>query len=163
VTPRVDVAGPENAGELWTVQRAAFLDEATVYATTDIPPLRETLDELHADLAAPHVRTLAVWLGTRLVGSARGRVDGDRMEVARISVAPDQRGQGFGRLLLTAVEQAAPEQVRTLWLYTGARSEDNQRMYRKAGYREKRRVRDSIGIEIVQMEKPVDAPPNTVA
>jgi putative acetyltransferase len=46
------------------------------------------------------VLALGAWTGTRLAGSVRGRVDGDRMEVARFSVAPDLQGQGIGTALI---------------------------------------------------------------
>jgi tRNA (guanine37-N1)-methyltransferase len=50
-------------------------------------------------------------------------------------VAPDLQGRGIGRLLLGAIEQAAPADVHELILFTGAGSERNLRMYKKAGYR----------------------------
>jgi hypothetical protein len=71
----------DDAGEAWTVQRAAFLGEAERYRTLEIPPLRETLTELRADVADPAVLPLGGWVGPRLVGSVRGRVDGDLAEV----------------------------------------------------------------------------------
>jgi tRNA (guanine37-N1)-methyltransferase len=50
-------------------------------------------------------------------------------------VAPDLQGRGHGRRLHALIEQAAPEQVSTYSLFTGAGSADNIRMYKKAGYR----------------------------
>ena len=142
-----------DAGELWTVQRAAYLTEAQRYQETRIPPLLETLDEVRADIESPVVVTLGAWDGPRLVGSARGRPDGDRMEVARVCVAPDQQGRGVGRALLTAIEDAAPSAVRTLWLIAGAASADNLRLYRKAGYAETSSMTDAVGIVLAVLEK----------
>ena len=50
-------------------------------------------------------------------------------------VAPDLQGGGLGRVLLRAVEEAAPAEVTAYALFTGAGSTRNQRMYKKAGYR----------------------------
>ena len=50
-------------------------------------------------------------------------------------VRPDQRGSGLGRALLELVEDLAPADVTTYVLFTGAGSIDNQRMYKKAGFR----------------------------
>ena len=50
-------------------------------------------------------------------------------------VAPDLQGRGLGRFLLTHIEQAAPDEVTSYQLFTGAGSVDNIRMYKKAGYR----------------------------
>jgi GNAT superfamily N-acetyltransferase len=135
-----------------TVQRAAYVTEAQRYDAPNIPPLRETLDEVRADLAgdAPAV---AAWLGPRLVGSVRGRVDGDRMEIARLTVAPDLQGRGIGRALLAAVHAAAPAPVVRFWLVTGARSDDNRRLYAAAGYVDVGVAVDPAGVELVRMER----------
>jgi tRNA (guanine37-N1)-methyltransferase len=75
----------------------------------------------------------------RLVGSVRARPqgEGDQREwfIGRLMVAPDLQGHGLGRWLLEQVEAAAPADTRWYGLVTGARSEDNLRRYRRAGYR----------------------------
>jgi GNAT superfamily N-acetyltransferase len=150
---------PEHAGEALTVQRAAYVTEAQRYAAPTIPPLVETLDELRADLAAG-VLSRGAWLGPRLVGSVRGRVEGSRMEVLRFAVAPDMQGRGVGRALLTAVHAAAPSTVRVFWLVTGAESPENLHLYASSGYRVVGTVTDAAGFELVRME--LDRPPGTV-
>jgi tRNA (guanine37-N1)-methyltransferase len=52
-----------------------------------------------------------------------------------VMVAPDLQGRGLGRVLLDAIEQAAPDDVTGYVLFTGEHSERNIRMYKKAGYR----------------------------
>lgn len=153
---RVAPAEAGHAGELWTVQRAAYVTEAQLYHAPGIPPLAETLPEVRAELSSPHVLVFAAWHGSRLVGSVRGRVDGDRMEVARFAVAPDQQGNGVGTALLTALEDAVPATVRTLWLVTGARSAPNLRLYERHGYRRAGGFTDDVGVTLVRMEKAVD-------
>ncbi|RQX52050.1 GNAT family N-acetyltransferase, partial [Micromonospora chalcea] len=69
-----------DAGEILTVQRAAYLVEAQRYRDVFLPPLTETLDEVRAALAGPDV-VLAARRGPRLVGSVRARVDGDTAHV----------------------------------------------------------------------------------
>lgn len=158
MTPvRVGPAGPEHAGELFTVQRAAYVSEAQRYAAPDIPPLVEPLERVVADLAAPDVLTFGAWLGARLVGSVRGRPAGDRLEVARFAVAPDLQGRGIGTALLAAVEAAAPPGIRTLWLTTGARSEPTLRLYERSGYRRVAERTDAAGVALILLEKPVQA------
>jgi ribosomal protein S18 acetylase RimI-like enzyme len=143
-----------HAGEALTVQRAAYVTEAQHYDAPRIPPLTETLDELRADLMAG-VLAIGAWTGTRLAGTVRGRVTGDRMEIARFSVAPDLQGQGIGGALLAAVEEAAPAGIRVFWLITGAESEGNLRLYRKAGYEVVADTTDAVGVALVVLEKPV--------
>lgn len=40
----------DDAGEVLTIQRAAFVSEARIYGSVDMPPLTQTLDELEAEL-----------------------------------------------------------------------------------------------------------------
>jgi tRNA (guanine37-N1)-methyltransferase len=50
-------------------------------------------------------------------------------------VAPDLQRRGLGRVLLAHIEAVAPPEATSYTLFTGARSVDNIRMYKKAGYR----------------------------
>ncbi|SDP89251.1 GNAT family N-acetyltransferase [Lentzea jiangxiensis] len=142
----------EHAGEVLTVQRAAYLQEARRYGAWDLPPLVETLDEIREHLAGG-TPALGAFDGTRLVGSVRSRVDGERMEVARLAVAPDAQGGGVGRLLLRAIGERAPEGVRVVWLFTGAESDENLRFYESAGFVRVSEHLDAVGIRCVSLEQ----------
>jgi hypothetical protein len=78
------VIGPEHAGEVLTVQRAAFVAEARVYGTTEIPPLVETLDQVRHELAT--TLTMGAWQGSRLVGAARLTLDGPIGWISRVAL-----------------------------------------------------------------------------
>jgi ribosomal protein S18 acetylase RimI-like enzyme len=145
----------EYAGEALTVQRAAYVTEAQRYAAPDLPPLLESLDDLRADLASGRP-AFGAWLGPRLVGSVRGRPDGDRMEISRLAVAPDLQRMGIGGRLLAAVEAAAPPRVRTMWLITGAESDGSLALYRRAGYTVVGQDTDAAGVTLAVLEKPVE-------
>ena len=41
---------PDDAGEVLTLQRAAFVQEALIYGTPHMPPLTQTLEEITAEL-----------------------------------------------------------------------------------------------------------------
>ncbi len=129
---RIGPADPDCAGEILTLQRAAFLGEAHLVGTTDLPPLTETWAEVATALAEQTV--LVARRGTRVVGAVRGRRDGSTWEVGRLAVAPDEQGRGTGGRLLTAVEQAAPVDVTTFRLDTGAASLGNVAFYSRRGY-----------------------------
>jgi ribosomal protein S18 acetylase RimI-like enzyme len=152
--PRIGPVGPEHAGELLTVQYAAYVTVAQDYSTPFLPPLRETLAEARAALAAPEVVARAAWLGPRLVGSVRGRCTGERMQVMRLAVAPDQRRRGLARRLLTALEDAAPAAVRELVLDTGARSTGPLALYHDLGYAVVGEAMDSAGVALALLAKP---------
>jgi tRNA (guanine37-N1)-methyltransferase len=137
-----------DAGELLTLQRACWLQEQQANPGLTVWALQESLDDVVAWLG--EWTTLVLRRGVRMVGAARGRVDGDTWEVGRVMVAPDVQGQGLGRLLLGAIEAAAPIDVASYTLFTGAGSTRNQRMYRKAGYRHCGEVEPGV----VRMTKP---------
>ncbi|KKK07359.1 GNAT family N-acetyltransferase [Micromonospora sp. HK10] len=148
-------AGVADAGEILTVQRAAYLVEAQRYADPFLPPLTETLDEVRAALAGPTI-VLAARHGARLVGSVRARVDGDTAHVGRLAVAPDQQGRGVGGRLLAAVEDACAGRVARFALFTGAQSEQNLSLYARRGYRVVSHRLDENGNRLAVLEKLLD-------
>jgi tRNA (guanine37-N1)-methyltransferase len=127
-------ATPGDAGELLTLQRACWVQEAL--ANDDlahIPPLHESLQDVQAWLG--EWSTWVVRSAGRLVGAVRGRLEGQAWDIGRIMVAPDLQGRGLGRALLTHIQAVAPPEATSYVLFTGARSTDNIRMYRRAGFR----------------------------
>jgi GNAT superfamily N-acetyltransferase len=149
-----EVLGAEDAGEMLTLQRAAYVTEAQAHADPFLPPLTQSLAELEAELERPGVVALGVREAGRLVASVRVRVVGDVAEIGRLAVAPDRQGQGLGTALLGAVEARVGTSVRTLRLYTGEFSAGNLRLYGRLGYVETHRE-PSGGHSIVFMEKHV--------
>ncbi len=139
----VRLAVPADAPELLVLQRACWVEEGLrAQERWVVPPLAETLEDVVAGVAdwtTYAVRTRSVdGIPGRLLGSVRGRVrPGDEAvwEVGRLMVAPDLQGRGLGRELLALVEAAAPASVTRFWLTTGVLAQDNQRFYRRAGYR----------------------------
>ncbi len=124
-----------DAGEILTLQRACWVDEAVAVDWLGVPALHETLDDVVADL--DRWDTWVLRSVGRLVGSARGRLapDGETWEVGRLMVAPDLRGRGLGRWLLARVEERAPDAATAYDLVTGDTNLGNQRFYKRAGYR----------------------------
>ncbi|RLP85338.1 MULTISPECIES: N-acetyltransferase [unclassified Micromonospora] len=151
-------AGVADAGEILTVQRAAYLTEAQHYSDPFLPPLTETLDEVAAVLAGP-TAVLAARVGHRLVGSVRAHLDGDTAHVGRLSVAPDQQGLGVGGRLLTAIEAACAGRAQRFTLFTGADSARNLRLYQRHGYRIVAHRPDPNGIRLAVLEKPASVSP----
>lgn len=125
-----------DAGELYTLQRACWLQELVANPGVEIPALTESLDDVRRGLGEWTVMVARDPGSGRLVGAVRGRLDAhDEWDIGRIMVAPDLQGRGLGRALLELVEDLAPREARTFVLFTGAGSVDNLRMYKKAGFR----------------------------
>jgi GNAT superfamily N-acetyltransferase len=142
----------EDAGEVLTLQRAAFVQEALIYGTPDMPPLTQTLDELVHELHDNLGRVALI--GPRIVGAVRARVDGELLLIGRLAIAPDQQGSGIGSRLLEAVEERGREAgASEAELFTGSLSEANLRLYEREGYAETQRVAGDDGIEQVFLRK----------
>ena len=137
------------AGELLTLQRAAYVTEAQLYDDVRLPALVQTLAELVEELAVS--RCLAALDGPRLVGAVRTREADGVLHVGRVVVAPDLQGTGIGTRLLLAAEGGTFLHRATL--FTGARSEANLRLYRRHGYVDSHRETLRPGLQLVHLVK----------
>ena len=127
------LAVPADAAELLTLQRACWVQEQQANPGVGIPAHKETLADVQGWLNT--WTTLVLRTEGRLIGAARAHRFGETWDIGRLMVAPDLQGRGIGRLLLAAMEQAAPEEAREFLLFTGAGSARNIKLYKKAGYR----------------------------
>ena len=137
------------AGELLTLQRAAYATEAQLYGDPNLPALVQSLDELRDELDVS--RCTAAWDGPRLVGSVRSREVGGTLHVGRLVVAPDVQGAGIGTRLLVAAEAAT--RLPSATLFTGSLSAANLRLYRRQGYAESHREELRPGLQLVHLVK----------
>lgn len=148
-----------DAGELLTLQRAAYVTEAQAHDDVNRPPLTQSLDELVSELTRPDV--LAFGLrddARRLVAAVRvylSPTEPHTAEVGRLVVAPDMQGRGRGSRLLELVEERLPERITGLQLFTGERSLGNLRLYSRFGYQETHRTPTPGGYALVHLAKRV--------
>src|SRR5699024_1085351 len=165
--PVVDIrrAGPEDAGELCTLQRAAFVDEAQDFGDPFILSLTEGQDERVTEiLTDEHTLALVAVNGHRIVGSVRARVVDSSAVLTRLAVAPDLRRRGIARVLLERVEEALRvwrPHLTTLSLSAGSQDNGQLRQYRELGYTEASRERIAEHLVMVHMRReltPRDGP-----
>ncbi|MFC6368408.1 GNAT family N-acetyltransferase [Nonomuraea thailandensis] len=152
----IERAEPADAGELLTLQRAAYLSEAQLYGDPYIPPLVESLEQVRKVIEGALV--LKALDGTRIVGAVRGQMSGTTCLVGRLVVAPDRQGQGLGTALLGALHEELPE-AEAFDLFTGHLSEGNLRLYRRLGYRETSRERMDDHLTVVYLRRTPDRSP----
>jgi GNAT superfamily N-acetyltransferase len=146
---RIEPMRVTDAGEVLTVQRAAFVSEAQIYGAADTAPLTQTLEQLEADIAGG-----GGWvarLGGRLVGALSCREADGVLLIGRIAIAPDMQGEGIGRRLLARAESASL--AAEAELFTGSLSEANLRLYRSCGYVETERIDQGDGTAQVFLRK----------
>ncbi len=147
---RIERAVPADAGEILTVQRAAYVTEAQLYGDPFLPPLVDTLDRVRAVIKDATV--LKAVEDGRVVGAVRGRMTGATCVAGRLVVAPDRQGRGIGAALLTALHDALPEAA-VFDAFTGHLSEGGLRLCRRHGYRETARERVHEHLTLVHLRR----------
>jgi ribosomal protein S18 acetylase RimI-like enzyme len=148
---RIERAGTADAGEILTLQRAAYVTEAQLHGDPFLPPLVESVEQIRKTIGDSLV--LKATLGTRLAGTVRGRINDRTCLIARLAVAPDLQGRGIGQALMRALEGELAGQVDACVLFTGHLSAANLRLYRRLGYGETHRERVADHLMLVHMRK----------
>ncbi len=147
-------ATPEDAEVIHAIQMRAFAEEARLSDDRNIPPLLEPVADI-----AHHIRTQTVLKardGDRIVGAARGLVDGAVCTLRGVIVEPDCQGRGIGASLLEAIEQAHPG-IERFDLTTNTLVPGNVAFYERRGYRVVELTRYTGKIVLAQMSKPAGA------
>nr|WP_205015904.1 GNAT family N-acetyltransferase [Pseudonocardia sp. EV170527-09] len=144
---------PADAGEVLTLQRAAYVPEARAHEDIDLPPLTEHLAEIREQLADGSVTAWGVRDDGRLVAAVRITRSGSTAVVSRLVVAPDRQGEGLGSGLLRHAEEQLDDDVSVIELFTGEHSVTNLRLYDRLGFRETHRT-DAGTYALVHMAKP---------
>ena len=146
----ISKANMEDLQEILQLQYLAYQSEAALFGNKDIPPLKQTLDEVieeyHKGIILKMVDT-----DNLIIGSIRAWEMKETVYVGKLMVHPDYRHRGYGTKLLRRIEEYYPQ--KRYELFTSTRSIDNIRLYQKMGYQEfdRRRVDDQL--EFVYMEK----------
>jgi len=143
-------ASPDDACEILALQKLAYQSEARLNDDWTIPPLTQTLPEILSEFETKVF--LKAMCADEIIGSVRAALDSGICKVGRLIVHPDYQGRGIGTLFMNRIEAAFPHAER-FELFTGIKSTDNIRLYRRLGYREYREEDLSPKVRLVFMEK----------
>ena len=95
--------------------------------------LRETGETVSGKIAAGG--GFGVFEAGRLIATALWLINGDALHVARVSVAPGERGRGLARILIGACEAEARRRgVRRMTLKTRLELPENRRLFERLGF-----------------------------
>ena len=146
----ISKANMDDLQEILNLQYLAYQSEAALFGNKDIPPLKQTLDEVIEEYHKGIILKL-VDTDNLIIGSIRAWEMKETVFVGKLMVHPDYRHRGYGTKLLRRIEEYYPQ--KRYELFTSTRSIDNIRLYQKMGYQEfdRRRVDDQL--EFVYMEK----------
>ena len=139
----------EDLQEILQLQYLSYQSEAALFGSRDIPPLKQTLDEVIAEYKNGIV--LKMTDDDVIVGSIRAKERNGTVYIGKLMVHPDYRRNGYGTKLLTEIEKYFPD--KRYELFTSTRSTDNIRLYRNLGYKmfDRKAVTDEL--QFVYMEK----------
>ena len=146
----ISKANMDDLQEILNLQYLAYQSEAALFGNKDIPPLKQTLDEVIEEYRKGIILKM-VDTDNLIIGSIRAWEMKGIVYVGKLMVHPDYRHRGYGTKLLRRIEEYYPQ--KRYELFTSTRSIDNIRLYQKMGYQEfdRRRVDDQL--EFVYMEK----------
>ncbi len=113
------------------LQYLAYQSEAALFGTNDIPPLKQTLEEVVEEYGNGTILKMVSDTGN-IIGSVRAREKDGTVYIGKLMVHPDYRCNGYGTRLLDEIEKYVPG--RRYELFTSTRSKDNISLYEKNGY-----------------------------
>jgi GNAT superfamily N-acetyltransferase len=145
---RIDIADPAIAVELLQLQRAAYRVEAELIGSSEIPPLRESLDELRGCGET----FLGAYLRGILVGGVSWKLDGATVDIHRLVVDPGHARRGIGTTLIRAALAANPNAARVT-VQTGEANTPAARFYLREGFTPVRTVEPVPGLRVTQFAK----------
>ena len=143
-------AQKEDLEEIFKLQYLAYQSEAELFGNMDIPPLKQTIEEVYDEFQKGAILK-AVDDGGVIIGSVRAYQDGGTVYIGKLMVHPSKQGQGIGTQLLLEIEKQYPNQ--RYELFTSTKSEKNIVLYQKLGYKIFGEEQFTEELRFVYMEK----------
>ena len=136
--------------EILKLQYLAYQSEADLFGSRNIPPLKQTLDEVVEEFRSGVILKMADDKNT-IIGSVRAHEHDGTVYIGKLMVHSEYRHKGYGTMLLSEIEKCFPDM--RYELFTSTRSIDNIRLYQKLGYTIFARKAMNNELEFVYMEK----------
>ena len=143
-------AQKEDLEEILKLQYLAYQSEAKLFGNMDIPPLKQTIEEIYEEFQKGVILKV-VDDGGVIIGSVRAYRDGRTVYIGKLIVHPSKQGQGIGTQLLFEMEKQYPH--KRYELFTSTKSERNIALYQKLGYKIFDEEQVTEELRFVYMEK----------
>ncbi len=148
--------------EIQELQYLAYQSEAKLFNSQDIPPLKQTLEEIRGEfqkgiiLKAVEVEVegeadVDVEDNEKVIGSVRAYVDEGTVFIGKLMVHPKMQGKGIGTKLLYEIEKECP--ASRYELFTSTKSIKNIALYEKIGYMAFKEKQISEKLKFVYLQK----------
>lgn len=132
------------------LQHAAYRSEAELLGDYDIPPLKQTLEDVQREFETSIILKATDERG-EIIGSVRGTVADGSLRIGKLIVDPVIQGRGLGTVLLHAIEGACD--CERYELFTSSKSVRNIGLYERAGYSIFKNEEIGGGLTLVYLQK----------
>ncbi len=143
-------AQKEDLENILKLQYLAYQSEAKLFGNTDIPPLKQTIEEVYEELRKGTILK-AVDDAGEIIGSVRAHQEDGTIYIGKLMVHPDMQKRGIGTSLLEKIEKEYPG--RRYELFTSTKSVSNIRLYERQGYKIFKQEAVSEELQFVYLEK----------
>ena len=126
----IDKAEYNDLQKILKLQYLSYQSEAALFGSKDIPPLKQTLNEIIDEFNNGIILKMVV--DNKIIGSVRAKEQNGTVYIGKLMVHPDYRYKGYGSRLLAEIESYFPN--KRYELFTSTRSKDNIRLYQKMRY-----------------------------
>ncbi|OLS36854.1 GNAT family N-acetyltransferase [Bacillus sp. MRMR6] len=145
---KIDLENQTLIQELFSLQRLAYLIEAKLINFYDIPPLKESIEEL--------IECGETFLGyfedDELAGAVSFTKKREELTICRMVVHPNHFRKGIAHKLLTAVEEMEPA-VPIIRVSTGKDNFPAKKLYQKNDYQLETEIEVAPGLYISSLKK----------
>lgn len=143
-------AKKEDLKEILKLQYLAYQSEAKLFGDMDIPPLKQTIEEVYEEFDKGTILKAIDDNGV-IVGSVRAYEDGGTVYIGKLMVHPDVQKKGLGTKLLLEIENEYPNH--RYELFTSTKSISNIRLYERLGYKIFKEEAVSQELQFVYLQK----------
>lgn len=147
----IDIRNRELAKEVLEVQIPSYMVEAEIIGSSDIPPLKDTIDTLQQCGET----LFGYYIEEELCGAISIKVEKGEIDIHRLIVHPDHFRKGIAQRLLDFIECniECKEEIETIKVSTGSKNNPAVSLYIKNGFHKVDEVRVNKQLSLTIFEK----------
>lgn len=142
----INLSDSTSAAEVHDLQRKAYRIEAELIGTEEIPPLKETLEQLQNSGET----FIGCYIGDRLAVAVSFKKEGEVLDIHRVMVHPDFFRRGIAGRLMDHLEQ---RKYTGIIVSTGAANTPAVKLYEKLGFERQTDTVVGDGLVIANFKK----------
>lgn len=147
----IQMAEENDLSEILDIQKIAFTRVAKKYNLDDLPPLKQTLEDIRKEFK--NFIFLKALLDNKIVGSVRAYAKNDTCFINKLIVLPEYQNKSIGTKLMNEIEKQFKSNIQRYELFTGSRDTKNKYLYEKLGYVIFKKEKYNDNITFVYMDK----------